>query len=61
MKDEHEQSIFISQKVKDLIKRNEQLKEKIEEDTLMLEQLRENVENNVNTMKKNIEVIRQKL
>ena len=61
MKDEHEQSIFISQKVKDLIKRNEELKEKIEEDTLMLEQLRENVENNVNTMKKNIEVIKQKL
>ena len=61
MKDEHEQSIFISQKVKDLIKRNEELKEKIEEDTLMLEQLRENVENNVNTMKKNIEIIKQKL
>ena len=61
MKDEHEQSIFISQKVKDLIKKNEELKEKIEEDTLMLEQLKENVENNVNTMKKNIEVIRQKL
>jgi len=61
MKDEHEQSIFISQKVKDLIKRNEELKGKIEEDTLMLEQLRENVENNVNTMKKNIELIRQKL
>ncbi len=61
MEDEHEQSIFISQKVKDLIKKNEELKEKIEEDTLMLEQLRENVENNVNTMKKNIEVIRQKL
>ena len=54
MKDEHEQSIFISQKVKDLIKKNEELKEKIEEDTLMLEQLRKNVENNVNTMKKNI-------
>lgn len=61
LKDEHEQSIFISQKVKDLIKRNEELKEKIEEDTLMLEQLKENVENNVNTMKKNIEVIKQKL
>ena len=61
LKDEHEQSIFISQKVKDLIKRNEELKEKIEEDTIMLDQLKENVENNVNTMKKNIEVIKQKL
>ena len=29
-----------------------QIKERIESDTLMLEQLKENVENNVNTMKK---------
>ena len=61
LKDEHEQSIYISQTIKDLIKRNEELKEKLEGDTLMLEQLKENVENNVNTMKKNIEVIKEKL
>ena len=61
LKDEHEQSIYISQTVKDLIKRNEELKEKLEGDTLMLEQLKENVENNVNTMKKNMEVIKEKL
>ena len=61
LKDEHEQSIYLSNKVKELIKKNEQLKEQIEEDTLMLEQLKENVENNVNTMKKNINVIKQKL
>jgi len=61
MKDEHEQSIYLSNKVKELIQKNEQIKEQIEEDTLMLEQLKENVENNVNTMKKNINVIKQKL
>ena len=61
LKDEHEQSIYISQTIKDLIKRNEELKEKLEGDTLMLEQLKENVENNVNTMKKNIELIKEKL
>ena len=61
MKDEHEQSIYLSNKVKKLIQKNEQKKEQSEEDTLMLEQLKENVENNVNTMKKNINVIKQKL
>lgn len=61
MKDEHEQSIYLSNKVKELIQKNEQIKEQIEEDTLMLDQLKENVENNVNTMKKNINVIKQKL
>ena len=61
LKDEHEQSIYLSNKVRELIMKNEQIKEQIEEDTLILEQLKENAENNVNTMKKNIEVIRQKL
>ena len=61
LKDEHEQSIFLSQKIKDLIKKNEEIKENIDEDTLLLEQLRENVENNANTMQKNIEIIKQKL
>ena len=61
LKDEHEQCIFINNKIKELIKKNEQIKERIESDTLMLEELKTNVENNVNTMKKNIEVIKQKL
>ena len=61
LKDEHEQCIFINNKIKELIKKNEQIKEQIESDTLMLEELKTNVENNVNTMKKNIEVIKQKL
>ena len=61
LKDEHEQCIFINNKIKELIKKNEQIKEQIESDTLMLEELKTNVETNVNTMKKNIEVIKQKL
>ena len=61
LKDEHEQCIFINNKIKELIKKNEQINEQIESDTLMLEELKTNVENNVNTMKKNIEVIKQKL
>lgn len=61
LKDEHEQCIFINNKIKELIKKNEQIKEQIDSDTLMLEELKTNVENNVNTMKKNIEVIKQKL
>ena len=61
LKDEHEQCIFINNKIKELITKNEQIKEQIESDTLMLEELKTNVENNVNTMKKNIEVIKQKL
>lgn len=61
LKDEHEQSIYLSQKVKELINKNEAIKERIESDTMMLEQLRENVENNANTMKKNIEIIKQKM
>ena len=61
LKDEHEQCIFINNKIKELITKNEQIKEQIDSDTLMLEELKTNVENNVNTMKKNIEVIKQKL
>ena len=61
LKDEHEQCIFINNKIKELITKNEQIKEQIDSDTLMLEELKTNVETNVNTMKKNIEVIKQKL
>ena len=61
LKDEHEQCIFINNKIKELIKKNEQIKEQIDSDTLMLEELKTNVETNVNIMKKNIEVIKQKL
>ena len=60
-KEEHEKGIYISQKLKDLIKKNEELKEKLEEDTLLLDQIKENVKNNVNTMKNNIELIKQKI
>jgi len=61
LKDEHEQSIYLSEKVKELIKKNEEIKEQIDSNTLMLEQLKDNVESNANTMKKNLEIIKQKM
>ena len=61
LKDEHEKSIFINQKLKELINKNEEIKGQIEEDTQMLEQLKENIESNVTTMKKNIDFLKQKI
>ena len=61
LKDEHEKSIYLSQKVKELIKKNEGIKEEIEENIKILDGLQQSVELNVNTMKKNIQVIKQKL
>lgn len=42
LKDEHEQCIFINNKIKELIMKNEQIKEQIDSDTLMLEELKTN-------------------
>ena len=61
LKDEHEKSIFINQKLKELINKNEEIKGQIEEDTQMLEQLKENIESNVTIMKKNIDFLKQKI
>ena len=61
LKDEHEKSIFINQKLRELINKNEEIKGQIEEDTQMLEQLKENIESNVTTMKKNIDFLKQKI
>ena len=61
LKDEHEKSIYLSQKVKELINKNENIKEHIEENIKILDGLQESVQNNVDTMSKNIKVIIQKL
>ena len=61
LKDEHEKSIYLSQKVKELINKNENIKEQIEENIKILDGLQESVQNNVDTMSKNIKVIIQKL
>ena len=61
LKDEHEKSIYLSQKVKEMINKNENIKDQIEENIKILDGLQESVQNNVDTMSKNIKVIIQKL
>ena len=61
LKEEHEKSIYLSQKVKELINKNEGIKQQIEENMKILDGLQESVQLNVDTMRKNIEVIKQKL
>ena len=61
LKDEHEKSIYLSEKVKELINKNEGIKVEIEENIKILEGLQQSVQLNVDTMKKNIQVIKQKL
>jgi len=61
LKDEHEKSIYLSQKVKELINKNEEVQKQIDENTQILNNLQESVQFNVDTMKKNIEIIKQKL
>ena len=61
LKDEHEKSIYLSQKVKELINKNEGIKEQIEENIKILDGLQLSVQSNVDTMRKNIQVIKEKL
>ena len=61
LKDDHEKSIYLSQKIKELINKNDKIQKQIEENTQILNKLQESVQFNVETMKKNIEVIKQKL
>ncbi len=61
LKDEHEKSIYLSQKVKELINKNEEVQKQIDENTQILNNLQESVQFNVDTMKRNIEIIKQKL
>ena len=61
LKDDHEKSLYLSQKVRELIEKNESMEQQIEDNIKILEGLQESVNLNVETMKKNIEVIKQKL
>ena len=61
LKDDHEKSIYLSQKVKELINRNEETQKQIDENTKILDGLQESVDLNVDVMRKNIEIIKQKL
>ena len=61
LKDEHEKSIYLSEKVKELINKNEGINGEIEENIKILDGLQQSVQLNVDTMKKNIQVIKQKM
>ena len=61
LKDEHEKSIYLSQKIKELINKNEGLKGEIDDNIKILDKLQESLQLNTDTMTKNINVIKQKL
>lgn len=61
LKDDHEKSIYLSQKVKELINKNEEIKKQSEDNSKMLDSLQQSVKLNVETMRKNIEIIKSKL
>jgi hypothetical protein len=61
LKDDHEKSLYLSQKVKELINRNEETQKQIYKNTKILDGLQESVDLNVDVMSKNIEIIKQKL
>ena len=58
LKDDHEKSIYLSQKVKELITKNIAMQEQLDENTKILDNLQESVKSNVETMRKNIEIIK---
>lgn len=61
LKDDHEKSIYLSQKIRELINKNEDMQQQIEENIKILDGVQENIQLNVDTMRKNIDVIKQKL
>ena len=61
LKDDHEKSIYLNQKIKELIKKNEEMKQQLEDNIKILDDVQENIQLNVDTMQKNIKVIKQKL
>ena len=61
LKNDHEQSAFISLKIKELLDQQEKISDSIDENTLILDNLNKNIKDNVQAMKKNIEVIKAKL
>lgn len=61
LKNEHEQSAYISLKVKELIEQQEKINNQLNNDYKLLELLKNNVQNNVEMMKKNIELLEKRL
>ena len=61
LKNNHEESAFLSLKIKDLIEQQEKISITINENCGILDKLKENITKNVEVMKKNIEIINKKL
>ena len=61
LKDQHEKSIYLNQKIKELINKNEGIQEQLEENIKLLDGVQQNIQLNVDTMHKNIVVLKQKL
>ena len=61
LKNNHEQSAFISLKLKELIDQQAKLAKCMDDNKKILESLKENIKTNADVMKKNIEVINSKL
>ena len=61
LKDQHEKSIYLNQKIKELINKNEGIQEQLEENIKLLDGVQQNIQLNVETMHKNIVVLKQKL
>ena len=61
LKDDHEKSIYLSQKIKELINKNEGIQEQLEENIKLLDGVQENIQLNADTMHKNIFALKQKI
>ena len=61
LKDQHEKSIYLNQKIKELINKNEGIQEQLEENIKLLDGVQENIQLNADTMHKNIFALKQKI
>ena len=57
----HEENAFIKLKIKDLINQQEKISANIDENIELLDQLKENIKNNNELMKKNINILKNKI
>lgn len=61
LKNYHEESAFISLKIKELINQQDKISSNIDETNEILENLNKNIKENITAMKKNIQIIKEKL
>ena len=61
LKNNHEESAFISLKIKELIEQQQKISVTINENCEILDKLKDNITKNIEVMKKNIEIIKKKI